>query len=161
MLYSPQYYLQVISRPFLRHTKLIYMRLKQQFREATQLLGSYPAKTFAGEHPHPAERDIIILYGLWNGWNASSIGKYCRLGAVTVRKHINRLRSRPGNLFVLPILSRILIGGRHAFRCEFCGDTQFENDVTEENARLHVARHVTTEEYIQTYGVRGSGYHGM
>ena len=36
-----------------------------------------------------------------------------------------------------------------------------EKDTTEERAGLHVARHVTTEDYIQMVGVRGTGYHGM
>ena len=137
------------------------MRLQQQFRNAVKLIEGYPEKQLSGRYPHSVERDIIILYGLWNGWNASSIGKYCRLQAPSVRRHIHRLQTTPGALFKLPILFTGLVGGKRVFRCEFCGNSQYEKDTTEERARLHVARHVTTEEYIQTFRVRGSGYHGM
>ena len=137
------------------------MRFQQQFRNAVKRIAGYPEKQLSGRHPYPAERDIIILYGIWNGWNASSISKHCGIQSAAVKRHIIRLQSNPGALFVLPILSTVMVGGKRAFRCEFCGDTQYEKDITQEAARLHVARHVTTEEYIQTFGVRGSGYHGM
>ena len=89
------------------------------------------------------------------------MGRHCRLKSESVRKHIKRLQSGPGDLFKLTLLSVVIVSGKRAFRCEFCGDTQFENDITEEAARTHVARHVTPEHFIQTVGVRGAGYHGM
>ena len=137
------------------------MRMQRQFQDAAKLIKNHPGKMGSGKHPYPVERDIIILYGLWNGWGYAAIGNYCRLTAPSVRRHIDRLQSTPGDLFKLPILFTGLVGGKRVFRCEFCGNTQFEKDTTEERARLHVAGHVTTEDYIQTFGVRGSGYHGM
>ena len=137
------------------------MRIKQQFHSAAKLIKDYPVKQLSGRHPYPAQRDIIILYGLWNGWNRRSIGRYCRLRAPAVKRHIIRLQSNPGDLSKLPILTCAFFNGKRAFKCEFCGDVQYEKDTIEETARLHVARHVTTEDYIQTFGVRGTGYHGM
>ena len=137
------------------------MRLEQQFRNASKLIKSHPGNQLSGRHPYPVEHDIIILYGLWNGRTPGAIGRYCRLKAPSVRKHIRRIQSTPGDLFRLALLSVVIVSGKRAFRCEFCGDTQYEKDITEEAVRLHVARHVTTEEYIQTFGARGSGYHGM
>ena len=49
------------------------MRLQQQFRRATKLIKNYPDRPLHGRHPYPTERDIVILYGLWNGWSAGSI----------------------------------------------------------------------------------------
>ena len=137
------------------------MRLEQQFQNAAKLIKSHPGEQLLGRYPYPVERDIIILYGLWNGWTPGTIGHHCRLKAPAVRRHIERLQSNPGMLFKLPILFTGMVGGRRVFRCEFCGNSQYEKDTTEERARLHVARHVTTEDYIQTLGVRGTGYHGM
>ena len=111
------------------------MRIQQQFKDAAKLIKNHPGKMGSGKHPYPVERDIIILYGMWNGWEYAAIGHYCRLTAPSVRRHIIRLQSNPGALFKLPILFTGLVGGKRVFRCEFCGDAQFEKDTTEERAR--------------------------
>ena len=80
------------------------MRIQQQFKDAAKLIKDHPGKMGSGKHPYPVERDIIILYGMWNGWEYAAIGHYCRLTAPSVRRHITRLQSNPGDLFKLPIL---------------------------------------------------------
>ena len=137
------------------------MRIERQFRDTAKILKDHPRNQFSGRHPYPVERDIIVLYGLWKGWTPGAIGRFCRIKAPSVRKHILRLQSAPGDLFGLQLLSVVMVGSKRAFRCEFCGDTKFEKDITEEAVRIHVARHVIPEYFIQTVGVRGSGYHGM
>jgi len=137
------------------------MRVERQFRDAAKTLKDHPGKQLSGRHPYPVERDIIVLYGLWKGWTPGAMGRRCRLKSESVRKHILRLQSAPGDLFRMQLLSVVMVGSRRAFRCEFCGDTKLEKDITEEAVRIHVAGHVTSELFIQTLGVRGSGYHGM
>ena len=133
------------------------MRMQQQFRDADNIIKDDPKQKFHVKHTYVAERDIIILYGLWRGWSPALIGRYCKPSSKSVRKHTIRVQSNPGVLFKLPILFTGMVGGKRIYRCEFCGNAQY----AEERARIHVARHVTSEDFIHIVGVRGSGYLGM
>ena len=150
-----------IQKESIRNLPRVIMRMQRQFRDAVNIIKSDPKQKFQAGHPYKTERDIIILYGLWRGWSPASIGRYCKLSSKSVKKHMNRLQSNPGDLFKLPVLFTGMVGGKRIFRCEFCGNAKLAEETSEERARIHVARHVTSEEMIKMYGVRGTGYLGM
>ena len=52
----------------------------------------------------PAERDTIILWGIYQGWSAVVIGHKIKQSSHTVRKIIQQLNAEPALIFRLPVL---------------------------------------------------------
>ena len=102
-------------------------------------------------YPYPMERDIIILWGMYRGWRNPVIANKLGLSSVTVLKRRGEFGRNPSLIFNLPVLHRGYKWHKPYHRCEFCGEMMV--GVEEIDARLHVARHIATEESISLAGV--------
>ena len=102
-------------------------------------------------HILPAERDTIILWGIYRGWSAVVIGHRIKRSSHTVRKIIQQFNAIPALMFRLPVLHLRYKNRDRLFKCAFCGREMLR--VREKAAREHVASHVFTERMIKEGGV--------
>ena len=99
----------------------------------------------------PAERDTIILWGIYQGWSAVVIGHKIKQSSHTVRKIIRQLNAEPALIFRLPVLYLRYKNRDRLFICAFCGSEM--QRIREKAAREHVASHVFNEQMIKESGV--------
>jgi len=120
---------------------------EEQYKAAARELAGLPGKGgFPGKHPRRAERDIIVIWGIYRGWSFTEIGRIAR----TSRREASNLREtfakRPRLIFRLRILpysprSR----GESYHRCGLCGE-QVTGDNKE--AKRHVLLHLFASERV-------------
>ncbi len=99
----------------------------------------------------PAERDTIILWGIYRGWSAVVIGHKIKQASRTVRKIVQQLNAEPALMFRLPVLHLRYKNRDRLFTCAFCGSEMLK--IRERAAREHVASHIFTKEMIKEGGV--------
>ena len=96
------------------------------------------------------ERDLIVLYGLYRGWNNSVTAEALRCHPRTVSRRCNQLMLDPRLIFICPVLHRGLRGNKPVWRCEFCSASMLGS---ERKAREHVASHVVSKDVMFMSGV--------
>ena len=104
-----------------------------------------------GAWPFPMERDIIVLWGLHHGWGPQAISRHIGCSATTVRSVRSGFHKDPSKIFLYPVMSGILRGGKVVWQCEACGLPL--PGMSERKARIHVASHFVPDMVIQLNGV--------
>ena len=102
-------------------------------------------------HILPAERDTVILWGLYRGWSAVVIGHKIKRSSHTVLKIIKQFHAQPALMFRLPVLHLRYKNRDRLFTCAFCSGEMLR--VREKAAREHVASHIFTDRIIKEGGV--------
>lgn len=127
--------------------------MKQQYKDAmSEMASQAPSKDNSfTKHVLPAERDVVILWGIYRGWSAVAIGHKVNKSADTVRRVIASFFAEPSLIFRLPVLHLSYKGQKRMFTCAFCGREMM--NVREKAAREHVASHICTEWMIKEGGV--------
>ena len=127
--------------------------MKQQYKDAmSEMASQAPSKDNSfTKHFLPAERDVVILWGIYRGWSAVAIAHKINKSADTVRRVIASFNTVPALLFRLPVLHLSYKGQKRMFTCAFCGREMM--NVREKAAREHVASHLFTERMIKEGGV--------
>ena len=124
--------------------------LEQQAQRAQQIIKE------GGLRQHPAERDIIVLWGMYRGWGVTAMSKRIGGSATTVRKVRTGFHKDPSEIFRLPVMSGILHRNKTTWKCEACGLPLL--GMSEQKARTHVARHFVPDMVIQLNGVMPKAY---
>ncbi len=127
--------------------------MRKQYKEAMLEIENQPRRK-GGKFIRrilPAERDTIILWGIYQGWSAVVIGHKIKQSSHTVRKIIRQLNAEPALMFRLPVLHQRYKNHDRLFICAFCGSEMLK--IREKTAREHVASHVFTEQMIKEGGV--------
>ncbi len=137
--------------------------VEQQALNAMRLLDEERdlIKESSPQYPYPAERDIVIIWGIYRGWTARAIGSKTGLHKKTIKYRRNLLLSEPSRLFNLHRLmdKRIVRRSREPiYKCLFCHREMRE--ITEKKAREHVAGHLLSADKIKELGVM-EGYDGI
>jgi len=127
--------------------------LREQYKEAMLEIENQPRGKDGkfSRHILPAERDAVILWGMYRGWSAVVISHKIKQSSHTVRKIIQELNREPALIFRLPVLHLRYKNRDRLFTCAFCGSEMLR--VRERAAREHVASHVFTKEMIREGGV--------
>ena len=89
--------------------------------------------------------NIIIVWGMIQGWSAETIAREIGISGPTVRKRQNEFFDSPYLLFNLPIMSIKRTGRRVLYTCGFCDIVMSGQEI---RARTHVAGHILSPELI-------------
>jgi len=103
-------------------------------------------------YAYPMERDLIIVWAMYRGWRTKAIADTLGLSNATIKARRTEIANNPTIIFSLPVLYKGFRWGKYFYRCEFCGELMV--DVGEKDARLHVVRHIISEESIVMLGMR-------
>ncbi len=125
----------------------------EQYKDAMSEIENQPRGKDGkfSRHILPAERDTIILWGMYRGWSAVVIGHKIKRSSHTVRKIIQQHNAEPALMFRLPVLHQRYKNRDRLFTCAFCGREMLR--VREKAAREHVASHIFTKDMINEGGV--------
>ncbi len=99
----------------------------------------------------PMQRDTLVLWCMYNGWGRDASAELTGLGANTIRRAMERFRSQPWLIFRVPVLHRGMFGRRPLWRCEAC--LARLPGISEVRAKTHVAEHLISQLYIESFGV--------
>ena len=127
--------------------------MRKQYKEAMLEIENQPRRKGGKfiRHILPAERNAVILWGIYQGWSAVVIGHKIKQSSHTVQKIIQQLNAEPALIFRLPVLYMRYKNRDRLFICAFCGSEMLK--IREKTAREHVASHVFTEQMIKEGGV--------
>ena len=127
--------------------------LREQYKQAMLEIENQPRGKGSkfSRHVLPAERDTIILWGIYRGWSAVVIGHKIKRSSYTALKIIQQFHAQPALIFRLPVLPLRYKNRDRLFTCAFCSRKMLR--VREKAAREHVASHIFTEEMIKEGGM--------
>ena len=97
-----------------------------------------------------AERDTVILWGLYRGWSGTTIGHRLGMSTWYALKFIRQFYDYPALIFRLPVLHLRYRNRDRLFTCAFCGREMLK--VREKAAREYVASHIFSEQEIREGG---------
>jgi len=88
-----------------------------------------------------------MLYGVYRGWGAGRISRFCRISDRTVRRFRRGLYGDPLSVFKLPVVNRV---GNGLFQCRLCGEPRSKRT----QIQRHLLSHFFAHEVAQTIDLR-------
>ena len=130
--------------------------LEQQTQQALTRIKIHvpsPSGKKPGRYPLPYDRELVVIYGMWRGWTDKTICRACNMSPNS-RNSIYRIRRQlydwPRLIFRHNLYQRGPNLRRSAYKCELCAKMISGN---EHKIRVHVARHLFSEDIIRLNGV--------
>ena len=130
--------------------QMMYLQVADSLRQIKAMKRSTKTGRFVSRYPLLAERDIVVLWGMYRGWSDRSIADAIRTSDRTVRNIRNRYYSNPRMIFHHPVLHQIVRYRAPLWICLFCGA---QLTTAEKDAREHVAMHVMSPHVFKLLGV--------
>ena len=88
--------------------------------------------------PLSVNEKIGILYGVYRGWGAGRVSRFCRISDRTVRRFRTSLHDRPLSVFDPPVVNRV---GNGLFQCRLCGEPRNKRTQIQRHLRSHFIAH--------------------
>lgn len=128
------------------------MSLESQAEKALTTFKSDSRPRRGGRMRYRMEFLLVLLWGMYRGWDNQSIAYQTGTHYQTVVGHRRQLSDAPSEIFKCPLLRHVkdLTRRKSLWHCEVCND---RISSTEVQAREHVASHFFSPETIALNGV--------